>query len=99
MTTLELEKTVTAKEAKNRLGEVIDESIAHPVGISRNGRLVSVLVSERLFQQMQARLQALEDADWLRRAREARAGGYASATEVEALIGRLEQDAEAKSHE
>ncbi|MCY0858779.1 type II toxin-antitoxin system Phd/YefM family antitoxin [Cupriavidus sp. D39] len=99
MTTLVLEKTVTAKEAKNRLGEVIDESIAHPVGISRNGRLVSVLVSERLYQQMQARLEALEDADWLRRAREARAGGFASATEVAAIIGRLEENADAKPHE
>ncbi|MFC4518438.1 MULTISPECIES: type II toxin-antitoxin system Phd/YefM family antitoxin [Cupriavidus] len=99
MTNIALEKTVTAKEAKNRLGEVIDESIAHPVGISRNGRLVSVLVSERLFQSMQARLEELEDADWLRRAREARAGGFAPATEVAALIGRLEQDADAKPNE
>ncbi|WP_367618915.1 type II toxin-antitoxin system Phd/YefM family antitoxin [Achromobacter xylosoxidans] len=89
MNELVLERTVTAKEAKNRLGEVIDESIAHPVGISRNGRLVSVLLSERVYHSMVARLEELEDAEWLDRARLARTEGFVSPTEVAALIGRL----------
>ena len=46
-------QTVTAKEAKNRLGQVIDLALAEKaVAISKNGRESVVLVSAEYFREL-----------------------------------------------
>jgi prevent-host-death family protein len=46
-------QTVTAKEAKNRLGQVIDLALAEKaVAISKNGREAVVLVSAEYFREL-----------------------------------------------
>lgn len=46
-------KTVTAKEAKNRLGQVIDLALTEKaVAISKNGRDAVVLVSAEYFREL-----------------------------------------------
>jgi prevent-host-death family protein len=51
---------MTAREAKNNFGELLDTAQREPVTITRQGRAVAVLVSQQEY----ARLQALEDAHW-----------------------------------
>jgi len=46
-------KTVTAKEAKNRFGQLIDDAQRGPVTISKNGRPFAVVQSYADFQMAQ----------------------------------------------
>ncbi len=46
-------KTVTAKEAKNRFGQLIDDAQRGPVTISKNGRPFAVVQSYADFQMTQ----------------------------------------------
>ena len=64
----------TAREAKNNFGRLLDEARRLPVFIKRNGREVAVMLSAEEYKF----LEALSDAYWLKRARAAEKGGYAS---------------------
>lgn len=66
-------KSVTALEAKNRLGEVLEAAQRQPVSITRNGRPSVVVISAESY----ARRQRMA-RERLRQAL-ARAGGQASA--------------------
>jgi prevent-host-death family protein len=78
--------TFSAKDAKARFGEVLDEALGHPVGITRHDRLTAYIVSRREFEKMVAHVQDLEDQLWLAKAEAARNEGYASNERVSALL-------------
>lgn len=78
--------TFSARDAKTRFGEVLDEALGHPVGITRHERLTAYIVSKKEFEGMRERVRELEDQLWLLRAEAARAEGFASDAEVEAFL-------------
>ena len=43
---------ITAREAKNRFGELLDAAQRSPVRITRNGRAVTVMLSMQLYDQL-----------------------------------------------
>lgn len=75
-------KTITATEAKNKLGAVIDAALAEPVMIEKSGRNSVVILAVSEYE----RLIAMEDAYWATRALKAEAAGFASAEEAAKLI-------------
>lgn len=78
--------TFSAKDAKARFGEVLDEALGRPVGITRHERLTAYIVSKRDFEAMIARVQDLEDQLWLAKADAARNEGFAGADSVSAFL-------------
>ena len=78
--------TFTARDAKTRFGEVLDEALGQPVAITRHDRLTAYVVSTRWFDALTKRIQELEDQLWLAQANAAREEGFASQSEVEALL-------------
>lgn len=78
--------TFSAKDAKARFGEVLDEALGSPVGITRHERLTAYVVSKRDFEAVMTRLQELEDQLWLAKASAARSEGYATTDDVSAFL-------------
>ncbi len=80
-------KTVTALDAKNRLGEVLEAAQRQPVSITRNGRPAVVVISAESY----ARRQRMA-RDRLRQAMQ-RAGEHAAAQGMnEDALGKLLAD-------
>ena len=86
MTTAPTLTTFSAKDAKARFGQVLDEALGHPVGITRHDRLTAYIVSRKEFEKMVAHVQYLEDQLWLAKAEAARREGYASNERVSAFL-------------
>jgi len=61
----------TAKEAKNNFGRLLDEARRFPVFVKKNGRKVAVMLSLEEYNF----LEALSDAYWIKRAKEAQKKG------------------------
>jgi len=78
-------KTIAAREAKSRFSMLLDDAQREPVVIQQEGHAVAVVLSMTEY----ARLEALEDAYWLARAREAEAEGYLGAAEGEQMLREL----------
>ena len=78
-------KTVAAKDAKNRFGELLDTARREPVTIEKNGRPVAVVLSSEEYE----RLESLETAYWLKRAEAAEKAGYVGAEKSERLLRNL----------
>lgn len=74
--------TMTATEAKNSFGELLDDAKTRPIKIEKNGRAVAVVVSAEDFE----RFEAFEDAFWGRQAEEAIKEGTIGIKESEALL-------------
>lgn len=74
-------KTITAKDAKTKFGQLLDMAIREPVSVTRNGRQVAVILSTQDFE----RLAAFEDAWWTALAERNEQDGYRSAEESEAF--------------
>lgn len=57
---------MTAREAKNRFGQLLDAARRSPVSVTRNGRAVTVMLSTELYDQLRSaawdRLTATMDA-------------------------------------
>jgi prevent-host-death family protein len=53
-------KHVTATEAKNRFGELLDDAGSEPVGISKNGRPFRVILDAAEFQRLVEASQAVD---------------------------------------
>lgn len=83
--------TFSAKDAKARFGEVLDEALGHPVGITRHDRLTAYVVSRKEFEKMVEHVQHLEDQLWLAKAEAARNEGYASSERVSAFLSDFSQ--------
>jgi prevent-host-death family protein len=80
--------TFTARDAKTRFGEVLDEALGRPIGITRHDRLTAYVVSKRDFDALVGRVEELEDQLWLAKADAARSEGYASDEDVRAFLNK-----------
>lgn len=78
--------TFSAKDAKARFGEVLDEALGRPVGITRHERLTAYIVSRRDFEAMVEKVQDLEDQLWLAKAENARKEGFVGTETVNAFL-------------
>lgn len=85
--------TFSARDAKTRFGEVLDEALGRPVGITRHDRLTAYVVSRRDFDSLVSRVHELEDQLWLARADAARNEGFASAEDVAAFLSNTRNHA------
>ena len=45
-------KEITAREAKNRFGQLLDAAQRFPVRVTKNGRAVTVMLSMQLYDQL-----------------------------------------------
>ncbi|MFJ1259018.1 type II toxin-antitoxin system Phd/YefM family antitoxin [Cupriavidus sp. CuC1] len=84
--------TFSARDAKTRFGEVLDEALSRPIGITRHERLTAYMVSKRDFDALVSRVQELEDQLWLAKAELARNEGYASPEEVDAFLSAVNRN-------
>jgi prevent-host-death family protein len=89
--------TFTAKDAKTRFGELLDEALGRPVGITKHDRLTAYVVSKRDFEQMLATIETLEDQLWLAKAELARKDGFVGAEQVDALLSDVRNFDDAKN--
>ncbi|MES2325267.1 MAG: type II toxin-antitoxin system prevent-host-death family antitoxin [Pseudomonadota bacterium] len=78
--------TFSAKDAKARFGELLDEALGQPVGITKHDRLTAYVVSKRDFEKMLANIAFLEDQLWLAKADLARKEGFVGPDRVDALL-------------
>jgi len=76
---------ISAKEAKDRFGVLMDTARREPVTITKHNRPWVVVVSSEEY----ARLEAMEDAAWAAKAREAEKEGYLGTEESEAFIQQI----------
>ncbi len=75
---------VTAKEAKDRFGEVMAASGHETVTITKYGRPERAMISCKRLEE----LEAMEDRYWLELARKGEESGFMSVEESEAYIKR-----------
>ncbi|MYE25397.1 MAG: type II toxin-antitoxin system Phd/YefM family antitoxin [Gammaproteobacteria bacterium] len=45
-------QVTTAREARNRLGQLLDRAQRRPIAISKNGRAVTVMLSVELYERL-----------------------------------------------
>lgn len=76
--------TMSASDAKNNFGELLEEARKNPIKIERNGRPVAVVVSAEEFD----RMEAMEDAWWGRQAEEALKEGSLGVEESEKRLAQ-----------
>ena len=76
---------ISAKDAKNRFGELLASVKAAPIEIQKHGRTVAVLLSSEEYQ----RIERMEDQYWLEKALIAKANGLATKEESEALLTEI----------
>jgi antitoxin Phd len=76
--------TMSATEAKNSFGELLDEARTRPIKIEKNGRAVAVVISAEEYK----RLELLEDAYWGRKAEEALKEGTVGVKESEKFLSQ-----------
>jgi len=79
-------KTYTAKDAKNRFGQLIDDVRSGPVSITRNGRKVAVMISASDAKLLDHLAQCLEEKYWSDRIAEAEKSGYLSIEESNKIL-------------
>lgn len=78
--------TFSARDAKMRFGQLLDEALGHPVGITKHDRLTAYVVSKRDFEAMLANIEELKDQLWLARAELARKDGFVGAERIDELL-------------
>jgi prevent-host-death family protein len=76
--------TMSASEAKNNFGDLIESARSNPVKIERNGRPVVVVISAEEFD----RLEALEDSWWANEAQKAMTEGTIGTEESEKRLAQ-----------
>src|SRR5947207_10661790 len=78
--------TFSARDAKTRFGELLDEALGRPVGITKHDRLTAYVVSKRDFESMLASIEELRDQLWLAKAELARKEGFVEPSRADALL-------------
>jgi prevent-host-death family protein len=73
---------ISATEIKNRLGQYMDSAVLDPIVVEKSGRPFVVILSYSEYE----RLNALEDAYWAERVKQAEAGGFLGVDESMALL-------------
>ena len=86
-------KTITAKEAMQRLGAFAEQDLSEPLLLERPGRPAAVLMAFAEFQ----RLKAFEERFWAESAAEARDAGFLSLAESEAWFKRMQERCDAEA--
>jgi prevent-host-death family protein len=81
----ELMEKISATEAQNKFGELLDSARREPIEITEKGRGVAVVLAVEEFE----RLQAVEDELWGLRAKEASNEGYIGIQASEDLLKEL----------
>ena len=76
----------TAKEAKNRFGQLLDAAQREPVTITKNGRAVAMMLSASDESMIAAVEGFLEERYWGERIAEAERGGYIGARESNRIM-------------
>ena len=76
----------TAKEAKNRFGQLLDAAQREPVTITKNGRAVAMMLSASDDSMIAAVESFLEERYWGERVAEAELGGYIGARESNRIL-------------
>ena len=76
----------TAKEAKNRFGQLLDAAQREPVTITKNGRAVAMMLSASDEGMIAAVERFLEERYWGERVAEAERGGYIGARESNRIL-------------
>jgi len=76
----------TAKEAKNRFGQLLDAAQREPVTITKNGRAVAMMLSASDDGVIAAVEGFLEERYWGERIAEAERGGYIGARESNRIL-------------
>jgi len=76
----------TAKEAKNRFGQLLDAVQREPVTITKNGRAVAMMLSASDDSMIAAVESFLEERYWGERVAEAARGGYIGARECNRIL-------------
>lgn len=87
-------KTVSAAEAKNRFGVLLESVQREPVRIEKNGRPVAVVLSQTEYEKLATLFEEAENAYWGQLAREGEASGYMSAEETAAFFKQVLDDAD-----
>ncbi len=75
---------LAASEVKQRLGQCMESALTEPIVIEKSGRPAAVMLSIAEYE----RLQAMDDAYWGERAKQALEGGLAGTDET---MGRLQE--------
>ena len=78
--------TFTAKEAKNKFGQLLDSAQRAPVTITKNGRAVAMMLSLADEKMISAIEDLLEAQYWGDRIAEAEQGGYLSVEESNQVL-------------
>jgi prevent-host-death family protein len=78
-------KSMSAKDAKNGFGQLLDTAQREPVTIEKKGRPVAVVISLDEYE----KLEAARDAYWAAQAKKAASGGRLSKKESEKLLSDL----------
>lgn len=76
---------ISAKDAKNRFGHLLNSVQLTPVEIQKHGTPVAVILSAEEYY----RLEQMEDSYWLNRATKAREGGFVSEESSEAMLAEI----------
>lgn len=79
---------VNSTEAKKNFGRIIESTIKEPVGVTKSGRKVAVILSSETYE----RLSMLEDAYWSERALAAAAGGFIGPDEAMKALTRMNDE-------
>jgi antitoxin Phd len=82
---LKKDNTMSASEAKNNFGELLEFARKNPVKIERNGRPVAVMLSAEEYE----RMEAMEDAWWAKQAEEASKEGFLGNKESESFLAEM----------
>lgn len=77
--------TMSASDAKNKFGELLELTRKNPVKIERNGRPVAVVISHEEFE----RMEAMEDAWWAKQAEEASKEGFLDQKQSENFLAEI----------
>ena len=78
--------TFTAKEAKNKFGQLLDSAQRAPVTITKNGRAVAMMLSLADEKMISAIEDLLEAQYWGERIAEAEKGGYMNVEESNQVL-------------
>ena len=76
---------MTAKEAKNKFGQLLSSAQLNPVEIHKHGSPVAIILSADEYH----RLEQIEDNYWLAQAKNAEENGFISYSESEDLLTEI----------
>lgn len=81
---------ISAKDAKNNFGQLLNSAQINPVEIHKHGTSVAVILSSEEYH----RLEEIEDKYWLEQSRKAEENGFISAQESEKLLQEILSDSD-----